>query len=315
MVITPTTDDLDQSVSNLQTEAPSQSSSPPETGQTEQGEVESASGAVEAAAGVQPELESVGPPPVGIPENVITQLRPIGEASYGPPPPVMETVHGADDRVRIQNTDSYPWRVHASLRITAADGSAWIGTGWFISPRTLITAGHVVFITGNLPQRNGWVRRIEVIPGRNAADRPFGSAVSRHFFSVRGWTENADPEYDYGAIVLPEGSELGNQTGWIGYAAYSDSEIANAHLNISGYPGDKPDGTQWYDHRNTDSVTERKVFYDIDTAGGQSGSAAYRIVNGDRFAVGIHAYGGAVVNSATRINQRRFDNLKSWETA
>ena len=103
-----------------------------------------------------------------------------------------------------------------------------------------------------------------------------------------------------------------DQTGWIGFAAYSDADLMASHLNISGYPGDKPDGTQWYDHRSTDSVTERKVFYDIDTFGGQSGSAAYRIIDGTRFGVGIHAYGGTSVNSATRINQRRFENLQAW---
>jgi hypothetical protein len=55
-------------------------------------------------------------------------------------------VHGPDDRVQISNTSVYPWRVHASLLITAADGSRWIGTGWFIGPHTLMTAGHVVYI-------------------------------------------------------------------------------------------------------------------------------------------------------------------------
>src|SRR5688500_5869439 len=57
------------------------------------------------------------------------ELRDIGEASFGPPSPRAETVHGVDDRARITNTAAYPWRVHASLSITAADGSMWIGTG------------------------------------------------------------------------------------------------------------------------------------------------------------------------------------------
>ncbi|MGI9418851.1 MAG: trypsin-like serine peptidase [Geminicoccaceae bacterium] len=238
-------------------------------------------------------------------------LRDIGEASYKPI--FAETVHGPDDRVQITGTNVFPWRAHASLRITAADGSGWIGTGWFIGPRTLITAGHVVFIKNNpIPERNGWVRRIEVMPGRNGPELPFGSAISESFHSVRGWSERGDPEYDYGAIQLPESSPLGDTVGWIGFAALSDAELQSTHLNISGYPGDKPAGTQWYDHRVVDSVSDRKVFYDIDTAGGQSGSAVYRIVNGVRHSVGIHAYGGSRVNSATRINRRRFENLQLW---
>ena len=39
-----------------------------------------------------------------------TELRDIGEASFGPPPSQLETVHGLDDRVQITNTAVYPWR-------------------------------------------------------------------------------------------------------------------------------------------------------------------------------------------------------------
>jgi|SRR5947209_7036994 len=42
------------------------------------------------------------------------ELRDIGEASFGPPPPLAETVHGPDDRVQINTTTSYPWRAIAS---------------------------------------------------------------------------------------------------------------------------------------------------------------------------------------------------------
>ncbi len=49
------------------------------------------------------------------------------------------------------------------------------------------------------------------------------------------------------------------------------------------------------------SVGARKVYYDIDTFGGQSGSAVYRIINGSRYGIAIHAYGGATSNNGTRI--------------
>jgi V8-like Glu-specific endopeptidase len=55
------------------------------------------------------------------------------------------------------------------------------------------------------------------------------------------------------------------------------------------------------------------VFYDIDTAGGQSGSAVYRIVNGSRYGFAIHAYGGATTNSGTRITTPVFNNLVAWK--
>ena len=81
----------------------------------------------------------------------------------------------------------------------------------------------------------------------------------------------------------------------------------------AGYPGDKPAGELWYDARRIDSVNSRKVYYDIDTAGGQSGSAVYRIVNGQRYAFAIHAYGGATTNSGTRIVTPVYNNMVAWK--
>jgi len=243
-----------------------------------------------------------------------TNLRDIAEATYGPPPPQKETVHGPDNRVRINNTSVYPWRANASLLITAADGSQWIGTGWFIGPHTLMTAGHVVNIRGSgVPGRDGWVRRIQVMPGRNGASLPYGSVTSSSFRSVVGWTNSAsgDENYDYGAIILP--NNLGNTTGWFGFGVYSDTDLKKSTGNIAGYPGDKPAGQLWYDARRIDSVNSRKVYYDIDTAGGQSGSAVYRIVNGQRYAFAIHAYGGATTNSGTRIITPVYNNMVAWK--
>ena len=134
-----------------------------------------------------------------------TQLPDIGEASFGPPDARAETVHGADDRFQITNTAAYPWRAHASLRITAADNSVWIGTGWFVGPRLLVTAGHVVYIKNSgVAGRDGWVQKIVVMPGRNGGTLPFGSATTSNFWSVVGWATDGDGEYDYGAIVLGE---------------------------------------------------------------------------------------------------------------
>lgn len=239
-------------------------------------------------------------------------LRDIGEASFGEPNSRFETVHGPDDRVRITNTSAYPWRVHASLLITAADNSMWIGTGWFIGPHTVMTAGHVVYIKNSgVPGRDGWVKRIQVMPGRNGSTLPYGSVTSSNFRSVTGWTGSGDQNYDYGAIILP--TNLGNTVGWFGFGVYSDADLVASTGNIAGYPGDKPTGTQWYDARRIASVSARKVYYDIDTAGGQSGSAVYRIINGGRYGVAIHAYGGAVTNSGTRIVTPVFNNMVAWK--
>jgi glutamyl endopeptidase len=234
-----------------------------------------------------------------------------GKVTEGLSPQFAESILGRDDRVQITATSTYPWRVHASLLITAADGSNWIGTGWFIGPHTLITAGHCVYIKhSGVVGRDGFVRSIKVMPGRNGTVLPFGAVTSTDFRTVRGWANNGDQNYDYGAIILP--SDLGNTTGWLGFGVYDDTTLLNSVGNLSGYPGDKPAGTQWYHSRKLISVGPRKVYYDIDTMGGQSGSAVYRIVNGKRSAVAVHAYGGAA-NSGTRITAPVHANMVSWK--
>jgi V8-like Glu-specific endopeptidase len=251
-------------------------------------------------------------------------LRSAVEASYTEAVGLItaESVIGDDNRTRINGTDRYPWRAHASLLVTARDGSRWIGTAFFISPRVLATAGHNLFFHGPVEARRGWARGIVVMPGRNEGALPFGQATSTRFFSVRGWTEsppdNPDAEYDYGVIVLDEGDDLGSRTGWLGFANYGDSTLRSVVGNLAGYPGDLGQGAQqWYMARRINSVSGRQIFYDIDTAGGQSGSAVYRIRDGSRYAVGIHAYGVGVrpFNAATRINGPVFDNLQAWKSA
>jgi V8-like Glu-specific endopeptidase len=69
----------------------------------------------------------------------------------------------------------------------------------------------------------------------------------------------------------------------------------------------------WYDFRRIASVNSLKVYYDIDTAGGQSGSAVYRIISGNRYGMAIHAYGGAVTNSGTRITSAVYNNMVAWK--
>lgn len=218
-----------------------------------------------------------------------------------------ESVCGRDDRVRITNTTTIPWRLNCQLIITLKDGRRSRCTGWFIGPRTVMTAGHCVYSHS----ASGWARQIEVIPGMNGSNRPFGSQIGTSFRSVRGWTRGRKPAYDYGAVILPNNS-LGNRVGWFGFAALSDGSLRNLLVNNAGYAGDKPFGTLWFNAGRITKVTSRRLYYMIDTFGGHSGSAVWRYRQGQRHAVGVHAYGGCP-NKSTRITRAVFDNMKAWK--
>ncbi|CAH1002262.1 hypothetical protein LEM8419_03181 [Neolewinella maritima] len=239
-------------------------------------------------------------------------------ASYDEEPPatseaeaqVSEVVIGTDNRIRINNTSAYPWRMTCSLRMRTRTGKNYIGTGWFIGPRTVMTAGHCVY----MHNEGGWAQSITVMPGRNGSNMPYGAVVATHLRSVTGWTQNRDRNSDYGCIILPENHRLGARTGWFGFAYMGDASLKQKYLNLVGYPGDKPAGTMWYHSRRAKSLTSRTIVYDIDTAGGQSGSAVYHIKNGKRYAVGIHTNGSSGGNSATRITRAVFNLMKSWKS-
>lgn len=219
----------------------------------------------------------------------------------------MEVVIGPDDRKRVTPTNVLPWRRICHLSIKAANGSSFLGTGFFIGPRTVATAGHCVFLRDN----GGWAREIKVSPARDGSSTPYGTVGSSNLRSVRGWVVGRKRAYDYGAIILPR-SFRQPAIGAFGFAAYPDAMLRQGKLNTAGYPGDKPSGTMWYHGRVAKSVAARVITYDTDTAGGQSGSPVWQRRGNTRTVVGVHTNGSPAGNSATRITQPVFKNFMTW---
>lgn len=232
----------------------------------------------------------------------------------------IETIIGpTDDRVRVLDTELAPWRMICALRMRGRSGAGAMGTGWFVGPRTLLTAGHCVYSTQFF---GGWASSIEISPGRNGAEFPVRTVRSTRFSSVNRWVEAQDPDFDIGCIHLDE--PLGNEVGWFGVGALAPEELEGFLVNVSGYPGDRGAGTEQYHHRNRIlRVTERRLFYDVDTFGGQSGAPVWihETDTAPPLAVGIHAYGvgGAVggleANSAPRIIPEVLDQIRTWVEA
>ena len=111
-----------------------------------------------------------------------------------------------------------------------------------------------------------------MIPGLDGSYKPYGSAYAVYMRSYQGWTRDRDSNHDFGLITLDR--SIGNSTGWFGYASYAS--VNGLTANLGGYPGDLDNGLRLYYHSGpiTSSTTDR-VYYTIDTAGGQSGSSVY----------------------------------------
>jgi glutamyl endopeptidase len=229
----------------------------------------------------------------------------------------LETVIGKDDRARILETSKLPWRMVCALDIESPYGS-FNGTGWFVGPKTLITAGHCVCEKDIM---GGWAQKITVSPGRNGTERPYGSAVATKFTSLDRWVQDQDPDFDVGCIHLDQ--PLGATTGFFSIGALPDDDLKNALVNISGYPADKADGSeQWFHANHVTRVGPRRVFYEVDTFGGQSGAPVWIYEDGSDkpLAVAIHAYGTSgtpasfkiTANSAPRILPEVLQQIRAW---
>lgn len=229
----------------------------------------------------------------------------------------IESVIGSDDRTRILETNLSPWRQICALEIEGSNGARFIGTGWLAGPKTLITAGHCV----HHPDLGGWAQRITVSPGRNGDDFPFERVTSTQFSAIDAWTAGQNPDFDYGAIHLDV--DIGTQLGWFAIDALSDAQLAQRRLNISGYPGTPGFGRQqWFHSNGVLRTSEMRIFYDVDTSGGQSGAPVWLYPDGSQtpLVVGIHAYGVGetppnfqmVANSAPRITEAVLELIESW---
>jgi V8-like Glu-specific endopeptidase len=229
----------------------------------------------------------------------------------------LESVLGQDDRTRILETTQPPWRQICALEIESPFG--WfLGTGWFVGPKTLVTAGHCVF---DKHQMGGWAKTIVATPGRSGEDRPFGKLKATRFSSVDRWIESQDPDYDIGCIHL--GRALEQDLGWFAIGVLPNDALEHTLVNIAGYPGDRGDGKEQYFHANRIlRVGPRRIFYDVDTFGGQSGAPAWIYEEGSNIptVVGVHAYGtggtpadlGIVANSAPRMLPEVLDQIRTW---
>jgi glutamyl endopeptidase len=218
---------------------------------------------------------------------------------------VPNTVIGPDNRQKITNTTTYPWRTITKLYMTYNNGRTYVCSGTIIAAKYVLTAGHCVYSRAD----GGWAKRVEVIPGLRGTYKPYGSAFATKLRSYTNWTSSQNSNYDIALITLDR--PIGNTTGWLGYASYPS--VNRRVGNIGGYPADKDSGLYLYYHYGRiTSSTPYRLFYQIDTSGGQSGSGIYAKTGNKRYVFGVHTTGSSSKNGGTRIDSKKFNDIKSW---
>lgn len=248
------------------------------------------------------------------------EYRDIGELSFAKRSTRSPRLRAAavDARVRVADTRQSPFRKVCDLMITARDGTLHTGTAWFISPRTLVTAGHCLSVFRPGTPVHGLVNSIILMPARNGENSAGSSAfgwhqVTQQSFQVHpGWANNGILDLDFGAIILPPNKPLGATVGFFGYGHFQDQQLDETPATISGYPDNVPDGTQWFETNRIKEVNPTRVFYDIFTSTGQSGSPVFFGNATKQVACAIHNFGSTPLNSGVRINAQLVAQLNAW---
>jgi len=222
------------------------------------------------------------------------------------------------DREMVTDTRVSPFRKICDLIITAADSSLHSGTAFFISPRTLVTCGHCLFVFQSGTSAHGMVRKVLVMPGRNGETDASQSLVGwveveQENLRVHDrWMNEGNLDFDYGVIILPDDT-MGNQLGFINCEHFSDQDLDEARATLAGYPDNAPDGTQWRETNPIKQVAPAHLFYDIFTFGGQSGSPVFFADENQQTACAIHNFGNIPFNRGVRITPSVKAQLKAWK--
>lgn len=218
----------------------------------------------------------------------------------------------------VADSTDDPFRSIVSIFVTYANGAQSRGTGVVIGPNDVLTAAHVVEDS----RFDGAVRSIEVIPGYDEGEEPFGSfrASDRAFFPADpdgdGLLSDQDVAFDYAVLTVEQPRPIGRVVEGFGVLAEAVRPGGSLFLELVGYPGfaetrfGEPDmiratGTEFFDglvivHDYTDETG-------LEWAGA-SGSPMFVMRNGEPFVAGIFSTSA----TAAFISTRAFSDITEW---
>lgn len=191
------------------------------------------------------------------------------------------------------------------------------GTATLVEKNCLITAGHCLYDK----DEGGLATKASVYFGRNG--KLFLKKAEIEKFIVHPEYLENDENYDFAVAKLNE--DVGHDLGWASLSVLKEEELKGKLVNGTGYPGTKgffrtmlnlPSYHMYSMDGPIVSARKHKVYYHVDTSGGQSGSGAW-VLDADEIVkcIAIHTTGKSPKeegNGAVRINQENFGIIIDW---
>lgn len=195
-------------------------------------------------------------------------------------------VIGDDGRSKVSNTDISPHRTISYLSLETGEANLSC-TGTVIRKDLVLTNAHCVE-----NQSHGSIVNAVAYPGVHNNHYSYGSWEMEESFVPRGWMEDFSTDFDYAVIkVNPKGDlHIGEVTGTAGMR--DQSNLDSETISVYGYPGDliaeHQEVSQWGMSGSVYDWNENMIYYQVDTAGGQSGAP---ILNEQNQLIGLHRGG------------------------
>jgi len=223
----------------------------------------------------------------------------------------IDSIIGTDERTQVATTTSSPYSTIGQIYATwdqngdGVNDASSTCTGFMEGPDLMVKAGHCVFGIS----LGGWITSLTYYPARNGTTYPYTSAGILEISISSEWSQYENENYDWALVVLDR--NVGGDTGWLG-KGWSTGSLNGYEISVTGYPGDKTEGTMWTAEGEITSTLTYRLKHDVDTYSGQSGAPMY---SDEGIVWGIHTKGTIPIllifkNSGTRINESLYNMMQ-----
>lgn len=223
-----------------------------------------------------------------------------------------------DRRVRVGSPNTSPYCINGYMEMVFRGQKIcdkrriYVGSGTLISGEYILTAGH------NLKDEKGQMaEEVKFYPGRNGSELILFPGGKTHLLASQS-DLFVPPAYigvgrscDVGIVRVGNKFKdfIERKIGFASYGINNGEDFSNVELTLTGYPGER-DKTRFM-YTMSGKVTEahqgrKRLYYDIDTTGGQSGSGIALLETGrapNLKAVHTHGFQCSVFSPKSPWNQ------------